>query len=260
MVSSLSRFLLLLASSTLLPLRCFSHDLSPPKFEDVSARAGLTTSHIGAPEKRYIVESTSGGVGFIDCDNDGKLDILMVGGSNVDHYRQNGGDPMIRLFHQDANLHFTDITEKAGLTRKGWGMAVSVMDYDNDGWQDIFVTGFGGNALYRNLGNCKFEDVTEKSGLSIPGFNAGAAWADYDRDGFVDVFIPGYVFIDINHLPEFGSNDKFCRYRGVMVQCGPGGLPGEPDHLFHNRADVSFEQVSKKGGLYYPHQSNALQS
>src|SRR6266851_5628226 len=141
MVSSLSRFLILLALSTFLPLRCFSQDLPPPKFEDVSAQAGLTTSHIGAPEKRYIVESTSGGVGFIDCDNDGKLDILMVGGSNVDHYRQNGGDPMIRLFHQDGNLHFTDITEAAGLTRKGWGMAVSVMDFDNDGWQDIYVTG-----------------------------------------------------------------------------------------------------------------------
>src|SRR6185437_12247788 len=95
----------------------FPQENVTPKFDDISAQAGLNVSHIAAPEKRYIVESTSGGVGFIDCDNDGKLDILMVGGSNVDRYRQNGGDPMVRLFHQDSDLHFTDITERAGLTR-----------------------------------------------------------------------------------------------------------------------------------------------
>ena len=230
-----------------------------PRFEDVTKKAGITASHLSSPEKRYIVESMSGGAGFIDCDNDSKLDIIMVNGSSVDRYKQ-GGDPMITLYHQDGDLHFTDITQAAGLTRKGWGMAVSVMDYDNDGWQDIFVTGFGSNVLYRNLGNCKFEDVTEKAGLSVPAFNAGAAWADYDRDGFVDVFIPGYVSIDINHLPEFGSNDKFCRYRGVMVQCGPGGLPGEPDHLFHNRGDGTFEDVSKKAGVDDPTHSYGLQA
>jgi hypothetical protein len=219
-----------------------------PKFEDVTRKAGITASHLASPEKRYIVESMSGGVGFIDCDNSGKLDVIMVNGSSVDRYKQ-GGDPMITLYHQDGDLHFTDITQAGGLTKKGWAMAVSVMDFDNDGWQDIFVTGFGGNVLYRNLGNCKFQDVTEKSGLNLPGFNAGAAWADFDRDGFVDVFIPGYVSIDINHLPEFGSNDKFCRYRGVMVQCGPGGLPGEADHLFRNRGDGTFEDVSKKAGM-----------
>src|SRR5258708_33681457 len=260
MVRRPSRLLILLASATFLALRCFSQDSPPPKFEDVSAQAGLTTWYIGAPEKRYIVESTSGGVGFIDCDNDGKLDVLMVGGSNVDHYRQNGGDPMIRLFHQDENLHFTDITEAAGLTRKGWGMAVSVMDFDNDGWQDIYVTGYGGNVLYRNLGNCKFEDVTEKAGLRVGGFSTGAAWADYDRDGFVDLFVPRYVSVDIDHLPEFGSNDKFCRYRGVMVQCGPGGLPGESDFLFHNKGDGTFADVSKKAGGDDPNHYYGMQA
>src|SRR6267154_2512166 len=194
--------LLSLFLGTFFPLSCLAQPspaASPaPHFEDVAKNAGLTVSHLSSPEKRYIIESMSGGVGFIDCDNDDKLDIIMVNGSSVDSYKH-GGDPMITLYRQDSDLHFANITLFAGLTRKGWGMAVSVMDYDNDGWQDIFVTGFGGNALYRNLGNCKFEDVTEKSGLSIPGFNAGAAWADYDRDGFVDVFIPGYVFIDINH-------------------------------------------------------------
>jgi hypothetical protein len=248
---------------TLLSLICIAQappGAAPaPRFEDISKKAGLTASHLSSPEKRYIVESMSGGVGFIDCDNDGKLDIIMVNGSSVDRYKQ-GGDPMITLYHQDADLHFSDITKAAGLTHKGWGMAVSVMDYDNDGWQDIFVTGFGGNALYHNLGNCKFEDVTDRSGLNLPGFNSGAAWADYDRDGLLDVFIPHYVHIDIDHLPEFGSNDKFCRYRGVMVQCGPGGLPGEPDYLFRNRGDGTFEDVSKKAGIDDPGHLYGLQA
>ena len=179
-----SRYFLPLSLSLFAP-PCLSQDVTTPRFEDISVRAGLTVSHIGSPEKRYIVESTSGGVGFTDCDNDGKLDILMAGGSNVDHFRQNGGDPMVRLFRQDSDLHFIDVTEKAGLTRKGWGMGISVMDYDNDGLPDIYVTGFGGNVLYHNLGNCKFEDVTEKAGVRSSGYNMGPAWADYDRSGYV---------------------------------------------------------------------------
>src|SRR5579884_3382904 len=173
----------------LLPFACLAQGApsthAVTHFEDITKQAGLTVPHLSTPEKRYIIESMSGGVGFIDCDNDGKLDIIMVNGSSVDRFKQAGGDPMITLYHQDGNLHFTDITKSAGLTHKGWGMAVSVMDYDNDGWQDIFVTGYNGNALYRNLGNCKFEDVTEKSGLNLVAFNGGAAWADYDRDGLL---------------------------------------------------------------------------
>lgn len=230
----------------------FSQETVVPKFEDVSVQAGLTTSHIGAPEKKYIVESTSGGVGFIDCDNDGKLDILMVGGSNVDRYRQNGGDPMVRLFHQDSDLHFTDITEKAGLTRKGWGMAVSVMDYDNDGWQDIYVSGFGGNVLYRNLGNCKFEDVTEKAGLRSSGYSMGAAWADYDRDGFLDVFVPRYLEFDINKLPTYDAQNKGCEFQGISMECLRRGHTGQTDFLFHNRGDGTFEEVAKKAGVDDP--------
>jgi hypothetical protein len=230
-----------------------------PKFEDVGQHAGLTVPHLSTPEKRYILESMSGGVGFIDCDNDGKLDIITVNGSSVDRYRR-GGDPMITLYHQDADLKFTEITGNAGLIRNGWGMGVAASDFDNDGREDIYVTGYGGNVLYRNLGNCKFEDVTEKAGVRLGGFSTGAAWGDYDRDGYVDLLVPRYVFIDINKLPEFGSNDKFCRFRGVVVQCGPWGLPGESDYLFHNRGDGTFEDVSKKAGVDDPERRYGMQA
>jgi hypothetical protein len=229
-----------------------------PRFEDITKQAGITAPHLSAPEKRYIVESMSGGVGFIDCDNDGNLDIITVNGSSVDRYR-NGGDPMISLYRQTSNLKFSDITSAAGLARKGWGMGVAVGDYDNDGRPDIYVSGFGGNALYHGFGNCKFEDVTEKSGLKLGGFSTGAAWGDFDKDGNIDLFVPRYVFIDINKLPEFGSNDKTCRFRGIPVQCGPWGLPGESDYLFRNKGDGTFEDVSKKSGVSDPNKYYGMQ-
>src|SRR5207245_7878052 len=143
-----------------------------PQFKNVAKKAGLTVSHISTPEKKYIVESMSGGAGLIDCDNDGKLDIITVNGSTIDRFRQ-GGDPMITLYHQDADFKFTDITKSAGLTRKGWGMGVAVADYDNDGLPDIYVTGYGGNALYHNLGYCKFDDVTDKARVAAGVFSTG---------------------------------------------------------------------------------------
>ena len=222
-----------------------------PVFRDIAAEAGLTASHISSPEKHYVVESMSGGIGLFDCDNDGKLDIVMVNGSTVDRYRQNGGDPLVTLWHQDANLKFTDITQKAGLTRKGWGMGVAVADFDNDGNLDLYVTGYGGNALYRGRGDCTFEDVTDKAGVRGGGFSTGAAWADYDRDGYVDLFVSRYVHVDMNNLPVPGST-KFCQFKGVAVQCGPWGMEGETDLLYHNRGDGTFEEVSKKAGVDDP--------
>ena len=222
-----------------------------PQFKEVSREVGLTVPHVSTPDKQYIVESISGGVGLIDCDNDGKLDIIVANGSTIEHFRQ-GGDPMITLYHQDGDFKFSNITQAAGLTRKGWGMGVAVADYDNDGLPDIYVTGYGGNALYRNLGNCRFEDVTEKAGVAGNGFSTGAAWADYDRDGRVDLFVSRYVHFDINKLPTFGSDEKTCRFKGIRVQCGPWGMQGESDLLFHNRGDGTFEEVSKKAGVDDP--------
>ena len=178
-----------------------------PQFEDVAAQAGLTASHISTADKKFIVESMSGGAGLIDCDNDGKLDILTSTGSTIERFRH-GGDPMVTLYHQESDLKFADITKTAGLNHQGWSMGLAVADFDNDGLPDIYVTGYGGNVLYRNLGNCKFEDVTQKAGVAAGGFSTGAAWGDYDRDGFVDLFVSRYVHFDMNKLPDFGSDEK----------------------------------------------------
>src|SRR2546423_1665843 len=146
-----------------------------PTFKDVAKEVGLTASHIAAPEAHYVIDSTSGGDGLFDCDNDDRLDVVLVNGSTVERLRQ-GGDPMVTLYHQEPNGTFKDITKEAGLTRLGWGMGVGIADYDNDGKLDLFVTGYNGNVLYHNLGNCKFEDVTAKAGVRGGGFSTGAAW------------------------------------------------------------------------------------
>ena len=219
-----------------------------PIFKDIAKQLGVTVSHIAAPEARYVIDSTSGGAGLFDCDDDGRLDIVLVNGSTVERLRQ-GGDPMVTLYHQEPDGTFKDITKEAGLTRKGWGMGVAVADYDNDGKLDLFVTGYTGSALYHNLGNCKFEDATEKAGVGGSGFMTGAAWGDYDRDGYVDLFVSRYSHLDLNNLPQFGSN-KFCRFKGILVQCGPWGLEGESDFLYHNRGDGTFEEVSVKAGVH----------
>jgi enediyne biosynthesis protein E4 len=217
-------------------------------FDDIARASGLRVSHISTPHKRYIIESMSGGVGFIDCDNDDRPDIVLANGSSIARYR-GGGDPMVTLYHQEPTGAFLDSTARAGLTRQGWGMGVTAADYNNDGLLDLFVTGYGGNALYRNRGRCTFDDVTVEAGLVGGGFSTGAAWADYDRDGNVDVFVSRYVHVDMNQLPEFGK-DKTCMYRGIPVQCGPWGTVGEGDLLFHNRGDGTFEDVSSRAGTH----------
>jgi enediyne biosynthesis protein E4 len=219
-------------------------------FRDVGKEAGLTKAPYSSMKQHYVVETISGGVALFDCDNDGKLDILVANDATIEQARS-GGVPMVTLYHQGENLKFTDITKEAGLTHKGWGMGIAIADYDNDGLPDIYVTGYGGNALYHNLGNCKFEDVTEKSGVGGGGFSAGAAWADYDRDGHLDLFVSRYVHTDLNHLPTAENPSKNFFHKGLPVE-NPWTMDGETDLLFHNRGDGTFEEVSKKAGVSDP--------
>ncbi|MEP6902160.1 MAG: CRTAC1 family protein [Actinomycetota bacterium] len=221
-------------------------------FKDVTKESGINVSHISTPENRYIIESMSGGAAVFDCDDDGFLDAATVNGSAVERYK-NGGDLFITLYRQTDGAgsktpKFENITVSAGLSRKGWGMAVTAVDFDNDGLLDLFVTGFNGNAVYRGLGQCKFQDVTEKSGLKGNGFMGGAAWADYDRDGDLDVFVAGYVTLDLNNLPVFGSSQT-CSFKGIRVQCGPRGLPGERDFFYRNNGNGTFEEIAQKIGV-----------
>jgi hypothetical protein len=221
-------------------------------FADVTAESGLTVPHISTAENRYIVESMSGGIAVFDCDGDDFLDVATVNGSSVDSFRK-GGDPFLTLYRQidgatSKTPKFENVTAAASLTRKGWGMGVTAVDYDGDSILDLFATGFSGNALYRGKGQCRFEDATESSGLKGSGFQTGAAWADFDRDGDLDVFVPGYVSIDLNNLPVFGSS-KTCSYKNIRVQCGPRGLPGERDWFYRNKGDGTFEEIAEKIGL-----------
>ena len=216
-------------------------------FREVGISSGLTKVPDSSKSQHYVVETISGGVALLDCDNDGKLDILVVNDSTIEQAK-NGGVPMVTLYHQGENLKFTDITKEAGLTHKGWGMGLAVADYDNDGLPDIYVTGFNGNVLYHNLGNCKFEDVTEKAGVAGGGFSSGAAWADYDRDGHLDLFVSRYAHTDLYHLPTADNPSKNFFHKGLPVE-NPWTMDGESDFLFHNRGDGTFEEVSKKAGV-----------
>lgn len=221
-------------------------------FKDISAESGLNVSHISTAENRYIIESMSGGAAVFDCNDDGFLDVATVNGSSVENFKK-GGDPFLTLYRQidisnAEGVKFENITKSAGLNRKGWGMGITAVDFDNDGVLDLFATGFEGNAVYKGKGGCKFKDITEKTGLKGKGFQTGIAWADYDRDGDLDVFVPGYVSLDLDNLPVFGSS-KTCSYKGIRVQCGPRGLPGERDYLYRNKGDGTFEEVAEKAGV-----------
>jgi len=209
------------------------------------------------PDRRYVVETMAGGgIAAFDCDNDGRLDLAVINDSTIDAFLK-GGDPMITLYHQDGDsnsLHFTDMTRSAGLTTLGWGTGIAVGDFDNDGLPDLYVTGYGHNVLYHNLGGCKFEDVTKKAGLEVGGFSTGAAWADYDRDGHLDIFVARYVKTEVHHLP---SPSQSFGYKGVLVEV-PDNMEGETDFLFHNRGDGTFEDVSAKAGVNDPHKLHGM--
>jgi enediyne biosynthesis protein E4 len=219
-------------------------------FSDITEQAGIRFKHISTPEKRYIVESMSGGVALLDYDNDGYLDIYFVNSLTVDLLKSNG-KTRSALYHNNGNGTFTDVTEKAGVGDIGWGMGVAIADYNNDGFDDIYVTCVGPNHLLKNNGNGTFSDLTRTAQVSDPRWSTGAAFLDYDNDGYLDLFVSNYVAFDFNKLPEFGQS-KLCQYKGVAVQCGPRGLPGDGDALYHNNGDGTFSDVTKKAGVADP--------
>jgi len=219
-------------------------------FIDVARAAGLNAQTIygGEHKNKYLLETTGCGVAFYDYDNDGWLDIFVVNGWRLEGFPA-GQEPTSHLFKNNRDGTFTDVTAKAGLIHHGWGQAVCVGDYDNDGFDDLFVSYFGKNVLYHNNGDGTFTDVTDKAGVGGNGkrWNTGCAFVDYDRDGKLDLFVANYIDLDLATAPVPESGP--CLYKGVMVACGPPGLKGGKNILFHNNGDGTFTDVSEASGI-----------
>ena len=226
----------------------------PIIFQDVAGPAGLTKWHhtAGTQAKQLILEAKGPGVCLIDYDNDGWLDIYLVNGSNYDALAGKAPSPHSALFHNNHDGTFTEVTARAGVANDRWGYGCAVADFNNDGWPDLYVTNFGQNRLYRNNHDGTFTDVAETAGVQIGTWSTGATFGDYDGDGKLDLFVDGYAKIDLANPPIWGKttiDSLFCHYRGIPVMCGPRGLRGEQDHLFHNNGDGTFTDVSKKLGV-----------
>jgi enediyne biosynthesis protein E4 len=222
-----------------------------PQLVDITASTGIHFRHLASPDKRYIVESMSGGVALIDYDHDGWPDIYLTNAPDVD-MQLAGKKARSALFHNNHNGTFTDVTDKAGVGFPCWANGAAVGDYNDDGWPDLLVTCFGGTVLYRNNGDGTFADVTQQAGLSGDALWAmGAAFGDYDGDGLQDLFVSHYAALDLHNLPAFGSMVN-CQYYGIKVQCGPTGLKGSPDNLYHNDGNGTFTDVSKQAGVADP--------
>jgi enediyne biosynthesis protein E4 len=229
-------------------------DKGPVIFQDVTKSAGLSgwKHKMGVPEKNFIVETNGSGVGLIDYDNSGWLSIYLVNGSTLAALDGKEEPPHAALFHNNHDGTFTDVAAKAGVTNDRWGYGVSVADYDNDGWPDIYVGNYGKNRLYHNNHDGTFTDVAEHAGVALGNWSPGSAWGDYDGDGLLDLYVTGYVHFDRDNLPIAGTKAvgyAQCLYRGAAVNCGPRGLKGEPDHLFHNNGDGTFTDVTVKAGV-----------
>jgi hypothetical protein len=223
----------------------------PPTFADVAQSAGLTHRTVfGATDKNtFILETTGTGVAFFDYDNDGVLDLffangttLAAGASGVEHSH---------LYHGNGDGTFTDVTEKAGVSRKGWGQGIAVGDYDNDGFADLYLTYYGRNILFRNNGDGTFTDVGETAGVGTAGWSTSAAWADYDNDGRLDLFVARYIDFDMASAPRPGAHipGVNCVYRSMPVMCGPRGLKGARDVLYHNNGNGTFTDVTERAGI-----------
>ena len=220
-------------------------------YRDIAVQAGLTAPNVSGSDthKKYIIETTGGGVAIFDFDNDGLPDIFLVNGTTLDGKDKATG----HLYRNLGNLRFEDVTAKSGLTHTGWGQGVCVGDYDNDGLRDIFVTYYGHSVLYHNEGNGLFKDVTEQAGLasSKVRWDTGCSWTDYDLDGKLDLVVTGYVDFDIAKVPEPGAGG-YCQWKGLPVMCGPRGLPPGSNHLFHNEGGGKFKDVSAASGIAKP--------
>jgi hypothetical protein len=235
---------------------------APIIFEDVTDKTAMASfkHRSGNPPKNYIFETTSGGVAIFDYDGDGLCDVYLINGSTVPALEGKEKPPRAALYHNLGNWKFEDVTEKAGVANDRWGDGVAVGDFDNDGHPDMYVSNFGISRLYHNNGNGTFSDLADKLGVARKGWSTGASWGDYDGDGRLDLFVPGYAEIDLNNLPPSpseagkpgGVGQNFCQFRGVPVMCGPRGLPGEGDTLYHQKSDGSFEDVSVKTGTSDP--------
>ncbi|MEO7142346.1 MAG: VCBS repeat-containing protein, partial [Bryobacteraceae bacterium] len=217
----------------LLTLTLLSAAPSVVEFRNVAREAGLTAAfpNGGSESKQYIVETTGSGAAFLDYDNDGLLDIFLISGP--------GGTN--RLYHNDGNGRFTDVTKQMGMEHSGWGQGVCAGDYDNDGFTDLFVTYWGANVLYRNAGGKRFEDVTAQAHLTQDRvrYNTGCAFIDYDSDGHLDLFVANYLKFDFAETPKPGAN-PYCFYRELPVSCGPRGLPFDRNILYRNNGDGTF--------------------
>jgi hypothetical protein len=222
---------------------------------DVSREAGLTTPNVwgGVSNKNYIIEAKGSGIAFFDYDQDGWLDIYLTNGTQLNTTWPSGQAPTTHLYHNNRDGTFTDVTAKSGLARTGWQTGICVGDYDNDGWDDLFCAFWGHNVLFHNNGDGTFTDVTKKAGLwkDEVRWGSGCTWLDYDRDGFLDLFVANYIQFDISKVPAPGESMS-CQFKGNPVMCGPRGLPGGMNLLYHNNGDGTFSDVSEKAGIMKP--------
>jgi enediyne biosynthesis protein E4 len=218
-----------------------------PLFRDVTAETGIKFTHEVDADKKFIIESMSGGAAALDFDDDGLLDLYFLNAPTV----ATAGNPRSAksvLYRNLGNWKFEDVTDKAGIGYPGWGFGTCTGDYDGDGREDIYVATFGRNKLYHNNGSGSFSDVAEQAGVAVDGWSMGCAFGDYDRDGRLDLFVSRYVDFHLDNMPEFGKG-KTCQYAGIAVQCGPRGLPAQSDFLFHNEGNGRFTDVSKAAGV-----------
>jgi hypothetical protein len=238
------------------PVKPIQTDLPPitVDFRDVAQEAGLTAPHVsGDPaRKKYILEATGSGVAILDIDNDGLMDVFLGNGTTLD-VQDTRLQPISHLYRNLGNLHFQDVTERAGLGRAGWAQGVCAADYDNDGSKDLFVTYYGRSVLYRNDGRGNFRDVTDAArvGSRDVRWDTGCTFVDYDLDGNLDLVVTSYLDFDRSKVPQPGSSG-YCQWKGIPVMCGPRGLPFTRNRLFHNRGDGTFDDVSIASGIGKP--------